>query len=173
MEWKLNSTLANFLAVSAFLISLIALLFTFRKDAHRIHLEVSSREFDVVALKVNNDSACDADVLSVGYFDSASKVIWIPMVVEYQANTMVNYPIPVKARSMYAVALVAGRHVPPKKSKFGYCVQLATGRIYVLRGSAPWLPALKMHFASLLSRLSGGRYVIPGISRGDRLPTRI
>lgn len=172
MESNLNPVLTSFLAVAAFLISLVALHFTFRKDAHRIRLEVTPLEFDVIALGVNNDSACDADVLSVGYFDPTGKVTWIPQVGEYRTNKWVNYPIPIKARSMYAVSLVAGRDVPSKGRSFGYCVQLATGRIYVLQGTAPWGVTLKMHVASLLSRLSGGRYVTPGIGR-VRLPTRV
>jgi hypothetical protein len=129
-------------------------------------------EFDAIALGVNNDSACDGEVLSVGYFDATGKVTWIPKVGEYRTNKWVNYPILVKARSMFAISLVHGRDVPSKGKAFGYCVQLATGRIYVLKGTAPWSVALKLHFASLLSRLSGGRYVGIGISR-IRLPSRI
>lgn len=168
----MNSALTSFLAVAAFLISLVALHFTFRKDAHRIRLEVTPLEFDVIVIGVNNDSACDADILSVGYFDSMGKVTWISQVSEYRTNKWVSYPISVKARSMYAVSLVAGRDVPSEGKSFGYCVQLATGRIYILRGTAPLRVALKLHFASLLSRLSGGRYVTPGVNR-IRLPTRV
>lgn len=168
----MNTSLTSFLSIAAFLISLVALHFTFRKDAHRIRLEITQLEFDVVALGINNDSACDADVLSVGYFDTMGKVTWIPQVGEYRTNKWVNYPISVKARSMFAVSLVAGRDVPSKGKAFGYCVQLATGRIYVLQGTAPLKVALKMHFASLLSRLSGGRYVTLSVNR-VRLPSRI
>lgn len=169
---KLNPVLTNTLAVAAFLISLVALHFTFRKDAHRIHLEITPLEFDAVALGINNDSACNADVLSVGYFDPAGTITWIPRVGDYRTNKWVDYPISVKGRSMYAVSMVAGRDVPSKSKQFGYCVQLATGRIYVLRGTAPWSIAVKMHLASLLSRLSGGRYVTPGVYR-VRLPSRV
>ena len=160
------------LAVAAFLISLVALHFTFRKDAHRIRLEVTTLDSGNVVLGINNDSAFDADVLAVGYFDSVDEINWISRVGEYQTNKGVSYPISVEGRKLYAVVLVPGRDIPSKSWSFGYCVQLATGRIYVLRGTAPWQVAIKMHFASLLSRLSGGRYVTPGLNR-VRLPTRV
>ncbi|WP_443112868.1 hypothetical protein [Herbaspirillum seropedicae] len=164
--------LTNILALTAVVISLVSLHFTFRKDAHRIRLEVTPLKFDAIALGIKNDSACDADILAVGYFDSFGNITWLPQVGDYRTNQWVNYPISVKARSLYAVSMVAGRDVPSKEVLFGYCVQLATGRIYVLRGTTPWHVAIKMHFASLLSRISGGRYVIPSIKR-VRLPTRV
>lgn len=166
----MNPEPASILSIAALIISLVALFFTFRKDAHRIRLEVTPGEYWTVVLGVNNDSACDAEVLSVGYFDASGKVTWIPHVGEYRTNRWVDYPILVKARSLCVIPLIFGREIPSKDTAFGYCVQLATGRIYVLRGSAPFGTSFRFHLASLLSRLSGGRYAM-GISR-VRLPSR-
>lgn len=163
--------MTTFLSLAAFCISLVSLHFTFRKDAQRIRLEVTPLEHNGVVLGLNNDSACDAEILSVGHFDPASEVTWIHQVGNYRTNAWVQYPISVKARSMYPVMLIAGRDIPSKNRTFGYCVQLATGRIYVLRGTAPWGATAKMQAASILSRLSGGRWVLPGINR-VRLPSR-
>lgn len=128
-------------------------------------------EHDCIVLGLNNDSACDADILSVGHFNRAGNVTWIRQVGNYQTNRVVPYPISVRARSMYPVMLIGGRDIPSGNRAFGYCVQLATGRIYVLRGTAPWGAAVKMHAASILSRLSGGRWVLSGINR-VRVPPR-
>ena len=166
----MNPEPTSILSVAAFLISLLALFFTFRKDAHRIRLEVTPEEYWRVVLGINNDSACDAEVLSVGYFNALGDITWIPQVGEYRLNKRVNYPIQVKARSLLAIIFISGKDIPSEGKSFGYCVQLATGRIYVLRGSAPLATALKFHLASLISRLSGGRYAL-GISR-VRLPSR-
>lgn len=166
----MNSEPTSVLSIAAFIISLVALFFTFRKDAHRIRLEVTPGEYLTVVLGINNDSACDAEVLSVGYFDASGKVTWIPHVGEYRTNKGVDYPILVKARSLCVIALLLGREIPSEDTAFGYCVQLATGRLYILQGSAPAGAALKLHLASLISRLSGGRYAM-GISR-VRLPSR-
>ncbi|WP_205989447.1 hypothetical protein [Paraburkholderia sp. Ac-20336] len=160
-----------FLSSAALCISLLSLYFTFRKDAHRVRLEITPVEFNCIALGINNDSSYDMEVLSVGYFDSTGVVTWIDRVGDYQTRAWIDYPVPVKGRSMCVLSLVVGRDVPSENWSYGYCVQLATGRIYVLRGSAPWRIAAKMHVASLFSRLSAGRYVIPGIGR-IRLPSR-
>lgn len=168
----MNPALTSAIAVGAFLVSLIALFFSLRKDAHHIRLEVTPLKYDAIALGINNDSACDADILSVGYFDSDGHVTWIARVGDYTTNKFVTYPISVRGRSMFPVSLVRGRDVPYEESaSHGYCVQLATGRIYVLRGNVPVATALKMYFASLLSCISRGHYTLSGLTR-VRLPHR-
>ena len=168
----MNPVLTNTLAVSAFLISLAALLFTFRKDAHRIHLDTTLLEYDVIALGINNDSAYDSDILAVGHFDSSAEVTWINKVGEYQTGKWITYPITVKGRSKFVISLVLGRDIPYENNSFGYCVLLATGRLYVLSGTAPLGVKFIMHFASFVSRISGGRYITSGIDR-VRLPTKL
>ncbi|MDP1613192.1 MAG: hypothetical protein Q8M11_19215 [Sulfuritalea sp.] len=167
----MNPVLTSTLAVGAFIVSVIALFFSLRKDAHHIRLEVTPLEFDGLALGINNDSACDSDVLSVGYFDSDGKVTWIAQVGDYATNKYVNYPISVRGRSIFPVLLVRGRDVPYETSPHGYCIQLATGRIYALRGNAPLGTALLMQWASLLSCISRGAYTLPSIER-VRLPNK-
>lgn len=167
----MNPMLSSTLAVGGFVISLIALFFSLRKDAHHIRLEITSLEHGALALGINNDSACDADVLSVGYFDSDGKVTWISQVGDYTTNKFINYPFSVRGRSMFPVLFVRGRDVPYKSSPHGYCIQLATGRIYVLRGNAPFGTASLMQLASFLSWVSRGAYTLPNIER-VRLPNR-
>lgn len=122
-------------------------------------------------LGVNNDSAVPFGILSVGYFDSSGRVSWISRVGEYVSNKWIDYPIRVEPRSLRSILLVAPRDVPPKNQAHGYCVQLETGRLYVLQNSAPRLIWLRLQFASLASRLSRGAWV-PGVAGLPRLPTR-
>ena len=172
---RMTSLLTNTMAVGAFCISLIALFISYRKDGHHIRLEVTPQEpatpheMDVIVLGINNDSACSANILSVGHFNSLGHVTWIKRVGDCRTNKFVTYPFSVSGRSIFAVLLIRGRDVPYKRVTHGYCVQLATGRIYVLRGNVPLLTALKMHCASWLSRVSRGRFTLPGLSR-PRLP---
>lgn len=158
-------------SIAAFLVSLTALFFTFRKDAHRVRLEVIQGEYGAIILGVNNDSACDTAVLSVGYFGAQGLVHWLPQVGNYATNTSVKYPIHIDARSLFAIQIIAGRHLPVQNQELGYCVQLATGRFFAVQSGAPLGVAVKMHVASLASRISAGRYVIGQIKR-PRLPTR-
>jgi hypothetical protein len=168
----LNPILTSILSIAAFILSLIAIHFTFRKDAHRIRLEAIPVQHGALAININNDSGCDVEVLSVGYFDGSGIVYWIDRVGEYQRNKWIDYPILVKARSMLCTTTILGRDVPHMSEAFGVCIQLSTGRLYATKFTSPWETALKLHFASLLSRISGGRYVTPGIER-PRIPPRL
>lgn len=109
---------------------------------------------------MNNDSSFNVLIASVGYFDHNGKVTWIPMVGESQANKFVDYPIKVETRSQYRISLVYARDIPAQDKAFGCCIRLATGRIYVVRGSAPYGITYKMYFAAILSQWSAGRFVL-------------
>lgn len=159
------------ISTAALLVSLTALFFTFRKDAHRVRLEINLGGPGVVIIGVNNDSACSASVLSVGYFGSEAKVHWLSHVGNYKSNSSVSYPICVDARSLLNIQIIGGQELPASYQQFGYCVQLATGRVFVVRGGAPGLISLQMHFASLISRITAGRWV-PGYVTRPRLLTR-
>ena len=102
----------DFLAIAGFLSGAISLLFTFRKDAHHVRLDLTHVAYDGVVLGVNNDSAVPFGILSVGYFDSNGRVTWIDRVGDYVSNKSIDYPIRVEPRSLRAISLVAPRDVP-------------------------------------------------------------
>ena len=139
--------------------SSIALFFTFRKDAHRVSLEVTPLWGQCIdVLGVSNDSSFAVGVLSVGLFDSHANVTWIS-VGSFVQNRHASYPIRIEPRSLYLLQVLVVNHFGNHKAPHGYCVQLESGRIYVIKHTAPLLPTLKLQIASMVSRLSAGRFV--------------
>lgn len=148
--------------------SSVALFFTFRKDAHRISLEVTPLwEQWIDVLGVSNDSSFAVGVLSVGYFNSRGCVTWLP-VGSFVENRTAKYPIRIEPRSLCTLQVLVVNHFENHKSPHGYCVQLESGRVYVIQHTASFLPTLKLQIASLVSRLSAGR-LVPWLER-PRLP---
>jgi hypothetical protein len=157
------------IALTSIAISLIALFFTFRRDAHRISLEVTplwERWIEVIG--INNDSSFPVGVLSVGYFESTSKVLWLSSVSCFAKNFDADFPIRIEARSLCTLQVAVARDVPNPSTARGYCVQLESGRIYVIRHTAPWRISLKFNFSSLISRITAGR-IAPWVEQ-PRLP---
>jgi len=149
--------------------SSVALFFTFRKDAHRLTLEVTPMwEQWIDVLGVGNDSSFTVGVLSVGYFDAKGKITWLD-VGDLKVNRIVSYPIRIDPRSLCSLQVLVVRHFNNHKAPHGYCVQLESGRIYTIQYTAPLWPSLKFHVASVVSRLTAGRYA-PWIKR-PRLPS--
>lgn len=139
--------------------STIALFFTFRKDAHRVSLEVTPLwEQWIDVLGVSNDSSFSVGVLSVGHFNLQGHVTWLP-VGSFVENRSVKYPIRIETRSLCSLQVLVVNHIGNHKAPHGYCVQLESGRVYVIQHTAPVLPTLKLRLASLASRLSAGRFV--------------
>lgn len=156
---------ALFVSVVALIFSGIALAITYRKEAHRIRLELSPAKYGGVVLGINNDSGIDTSVRSIGYFRHFGEVTWLTDTVgDYVINKMVEFPFPVKARSTFEVYLNTFQKVPNFSKAVGLCVQLDTGRFYVLPQRVARSDAMKMHIASWVSRVTGGRYV-PGVER--------
>lgn len=164
-------TLTDFLAIFGAATGLTSLIVAFRKDVHHVRLEVQRLDYGALALNVNNDSACAFGVLAVGVFDSQGKVKWIGRVGSYVTNGWLDYPIRVEPRSLCSLLMVSPRDVPPPSKPQGFIVQLETGRVYVLRHTAPFGAALRMHFSSLVSRMSRGAW-LPWIPKRPRLPTQ-
>jgi hypothetical protein len=158
------------LAIIGCITGTISLIFSFRKDAHHIRLEVTYREHGVVVLGINNDSAVPFGILSIGYFRPNREITWITKVGNYATNKYVGYPIAVASRSLFLISLITSRDVPSRRELYGYCVQLETGRLYVIKNSAPFLPTTLLHITSLISRISRGSWV-PGVS-APRIPLR-
>ncbi len=149
--------------------SSVALFFTFRKDAHRLTLEVTPLwEQWIDVLGVGNDSSFAVGILSVGYFDANGRVTWLS-VGDFKINKMATYPIRVEPRSLCALQLLVVRHFNNHKAPHGYCVQLESGRVYAIQHTAPFWPSLKFHAASIVSRLTAGSYA-PWLAR-PRLPS--
>lgn len=159
-------------AIAAFLVSVVALAFsgialaiTYRKEAHRIRLELSPAKYGGIVLGINNDSGIDASVRSIGYFHRFGQVTWITEGVgDHVINKRVDFPVPVKARSTFEAYLNTFHTIPKFSEAVGLCVQLDTGRLYVLTQQVPRYDAIKMHVASWISRVTGGCYA-PRIKR--------
>jgi len=149
--------------------STVALLFTFRKDAHRLTLEVTplwNKWIDV--LGVGNDSSFSVGILSVGYFNASGDITWLA-VGDFKINKMVTYPIRIESRSLFSLQVLVVRDIGDLAAPHGYCVQLESGRVYAIQHTAPFLPSMKFHAASVTSRLTAGRYA-PWLTR-PRLPS--
>lgn len=148
--------------------SSVALFFTFRKDAHRVTLEVTPLwEHWIDVLGVGNDSSFAVGILSIGYFNESSEITWLS-VGDFKVNQTAPYPIRVEPRSLSALQVMVVRHFNNHKAPHGYCVQLESGRVYAIRHTAPLLVSMKFHISSVLSRLTAGRCA-PWLTR-PRLP---
>lgn len=162
---------SSLLSIASFFIAAIALILNFRKDVHHVRLEVVDIEYGSKVLGINNDSSVPFGVLSIGCFDSSGGITWIERVSDYSANQYAKYPIKVEPRSQRSILLLS-RNLPHENRLHGYCVQLETGRLYVLQNSAPTSVWLRWQFASLASRLSRGAWT-PSIRNQPRLPSRL
>lgn len=149
----------KFTEIVSLAFSSIALFFTFRKDAHRISLEVNPMwEQFIDVIGVNNDSSFPVGVLSVGHINQDGDVTWVP-VGDFVQNKSAPYPIRIEPRSLRTLHVMVVRLFNNQKSPHGYCVQLESGRIYVVQHTASLKTIFKFYVSSLLSRLSAGRYV--------------
>ena len=156
----MNPLLASFFATAGFFLSLIAISIAYRKDVHSLRLEETPHQYWTLILGINNDAACDTEVLSIGYFYSEGDVVWIDRACDYSTNKLVEFPMVINARSMRPLLFVAGRDVPKESEKFGYCVQLSTGRVYVLCKNVSFKTKCIMHFGSALSRITRGGVIL-------------
>lgn len=160
------------LAIAAFCVSVVALLFSgvalavvFRKEAHSIRLELTPIQHGDVVLGINNDGGIDASVRSVGYFRRTSQITWVTdSVGDYVANRSVKFPFVVKGRSTFETYLNSHAVSPNFHKNGGFCVQLDTGRLYVLTQRVHLRDSIHMHLASWASRLTRGDYAL-GIKR--------
>lgn len=157
-----------FIASLSLAIAIVALLFSTRKEAHHVRLELSKPNNYSLVLGVNNDSAVAFGILSVGHFQSAEKIEWIEKIGSYTTNKFIDYPIRVDARSLLALELSPWRNNTHNK-KFGICVQLETGRIYILNNTLSFRESIKPQVSAFISRLTRGKFA-PGISIRPRLP---
>ena len=165
----MSSDLQSFLTISAFAVSLLALTFTFLKDSHRIRLEVLTAVNGNVILNINNDASFETTVISIGYVTACGTKHWFSDgVLCHHTNQGQDFPLRISARSMFDASLHVARHELLRASKLGLCVQLATGRVYIVLNRLPVRVALACHAGSLVSRLSAGRFA-PGFDRPRKL----
>lgn len=151
-------------------IAVISFLFNLRKDAHHVRLELSKVSDLQLVLGINNDSSVPFNILSVGYMKSSHHVEWLGTTANYHTDKFVECPIKVEARSLFPLDLCPYRNKMPH-DKFGMCIQLETGRVYILRHELPLHSFLQIRIAALISRLSRGKF-FPGMPPRPRLPAK-
>jgi hypothetical protein len=100
-------------------------------------------------------------IWGIGSFQNDGTVKWIDSVGDHLSNKFVAYPIRVEVRSAFTAVVISGREVPSASVPHGYCVQLESGRTFVLPNSVSKSVALRMHFRSMLSRITAGSFGFP------------
>ena len=160
--------LMPFIASLSLVIAAIALIFSTRKEAHHVRLELSRINQYSLVLGVNNDSAVAFGILSIGCFKNSEKIEWIEKIGSHVTNKFIDYPIRVEARSLLTLELSPWRN-NIHSDNFGVCVQLETERIYILRNTLPCRAALKLQASAFFSRVTRGKFA-PGMPTRPRLP---
>ncbi|WP_434653856.1 hypothetical protein [Chromobacterium violaceum] len=151
-----------YISIISIIFSSIALIFTFKKDMHRLRTAIDYRKnyyHDI--LSINNDASFPVGISAVGHVNLAGGIKWLTDLGEYRENKHVKYPIRIDPRSTYLCTVVHGPEFPKKQSTYGYCVQLECGRTFFCKGNLPWILSVKLTFQSLISRISSGRYGFP------------
>lgn len=156
------------LSIFSIIIATFALFFALRKDAHHVRLELSAIDYLSLVLGVNNDSAVAFGILSIGYFQSPNHIEWIKIISDHNTNKFISYPIKIEPRSLFPIELCPYRNKIPS-DKFGVCVQLETGRVYILNNTLPLHKIIKLQISAFILRFSRGRYA-PGMPPRPRLP---
>ena len=150
---------AFIISLVALVISAIALTITYRKDAHFVRLELLPGAYGMSILGIVNDSAFDTSVRSIGFFRRRGGVTWLGASFGDNAtDQFVDCPFQVKGRSTFEAHINTHRDISNFNGKVGFCVQLDTGRLFVLTRAVGWSLRMRMHLASLVSRLTGGRH---------------
>ena len=149
----------------AFIISLTALLITYRKDGHNIRLEFNYLKQNCVVLGIINDSGFDTSIRSIGFFNNNFTIRWLndsATIGNNKTNSPVELPIVVIGRSTFETYLNLNNEKLSSICKdiknTGICVQSDTGRIYVFTEQVNLITKMKMKLSSFISRLSGGRW---------------
>lgn len=156
------------IASLSLVIAIIALIFSTRKEAHHVRLELSRVGNYSLVLGVNNDSAVSFGILSIGYFQNTSEIKWITTIANHTANAFITYPVRVDARSLFLIDLCPMRN-DITCEKFGVCVQLETGRIYTLRNNMSLTETAKLEASAFISQITRGKFS-PGMPNRPRLP---
>jgi hypothetical protein len=149
-------SLSVFVSIFALIISCIALYFTFKKDAHRIRLDLgkNSPEFTEF-LSINNDSSFPVQIASIGHLAMDREIEWMSEICDASVNVTFKFPIKVDARSTYH-AVVLWEYLKRAK-KYAYCVQLVCGRTFVISNTLPRKFYIKLKMMSLISWSTSGR----------------
>jgi hypothetical protein len=158
------------IAAISLAITVANILFNLRKDAHHVRLELSEIDHIQTVLGINNDSSVPFGILSVGYMQSSNRIEWIEYIGNHYTNKLINYPVKVEARSLFTVDLCPYRNKIPHNG-YGVCIQLETGRIYILKHELPLYEYIKIRIAASISRFSRGKF-FPGMPQRPRLPNK-
>jgi len=156
-------SISEWISIFALGISLTALYFTFKKDAHRIRLNLNKGPYGTSDfISINNDSSFPVFISSVGHLPLDEEIEWMQKICDSKVNKSFEFPIKVDARSTYQGVILGG--YPSKSKRYAYCVQLDCGRTFVISDTMPRQAYLKLKVLSLLSWLSSGRI---GFNKND------
>lgn len=96
-------------SVFALAISIIALYFTFKKDAHRIRLKLNRGPYGTSDfISINNDSSFSVFISSVGHVPLDGEIEWMKKICDGKINESFDFPVKVDARSTYEGVLLGG-----------------------------------------------------------------
>lgn len=153
--------MSSILSIISAFISVTALYFTFKKDAHRLRVnhKYKHREWHDI-LSINNDSSFTVQISAIGCLTEDGSVHWIELVGDYKANNLIDYSIPISGRSTF-YALVMHRNLPGRAPAAGYCVQLDCGRTFVSVAGLGTKASVAFKVRSAISWLSSGKTGFP------------
>ncbi|HHM5822263.1 TPA: hypothetical protein ACRL4E_001923 [Pseudomonas aeruginosa] len=154
---------SEWMSMIALAVSLCALYFTFKKDAHRIRLRLKKGSYGTSDfISVNNDSSFPVHISSVGHLPLGGKVEWLEKIGDGKSNARVDFPVMVEPRTTYQGILVGD--YPFKSDRYAYCVQLDCGRTFVISDTFPRKEYFYLKMRSLLSWVSSGKH---GFEKND------
>lgn len=149
----------------AIVFSSIALITTYRKDGHRIRLELNYLKYNCIVLGIINDSGFDTTIRSIGFFNNNTAINWLDdsaTIGNNKTNSPIELPIIVTGRSTFETHLNLNNTKMSQACKniknAGICVQSDTGRIYVFTEQVNLQIKMQMKFSSFISKASGGRW---------------
>ncbi|MFG9945120.1 hypothetical protein [Pseudomonas aeruginosa] len=143
-------------SILALAISSTALYFTFKKDAHRIRLNLEKGPYGTSDfLSINNDSSFPVHISSVGHLPLNGEIEWTSKIGDGKINKSFEYPVKVDPRSTYRGIFVG--NYPHKSRQYAYCVQLDCGRTFVVSRTLPKVAYAKLKLLAFLSWISSGQ----------------
>ncbi|WP_145994249.1 hypothetical protein [Pseudomonas sp. QC2] len=149
-------SVSEWVSIFALGISLVALYFTFKKDAHHIRLTLNKGPSGLSDfISINNDSSFSVFISSIGYLPLGGKIEWIDRICDGKVNESFEFPVSVHAKSTYRGVILGDYAL--KSKQYAYCVQLDCGRTFVVSNTFPCKDYVKLRLLSLLSWWSSGR----------------
>ncbi len=152
----MESELTLIISSLSMLMSGVAIFITFRKDAHRMKLHLINGNYND-KITIHNDSQAKVQLQAVGVIDSSSEIVWRKGCYNSITNTEVTFPTIIEGRTAFTASL----RQPDKMDEYAYCIQLSSGRTYVVNSSLNQSVYTRLVFRSIISQLSAGKYGFP------------